>query len=224
MPEQSVSPAAGTYPVMLDVRDKTCLIVGGGTVAQRKLTGLLHAGASITLISPFILETIQQHVSQGEVHWVQSEYAPGMLAEYDPFLVIAAADSSHTNDQVADDAQRIGVLVNTTHKPALGNFSNMAVIRRQSMTIGLHTGGMSPALTQHLKNAINAVIGDEYITLSQWLGEERGLIRERISPQSRRQELYQAVLRSDILGLLRGGETTAALQRLRELIVSWIRE
>ena len=204
------------YPVMLDVRCKTCLIVGGGAVAARKLAALLEAGADVTVVSPQVDPSIQREVEARRVQWDQQHYQPGILDHYRPFLVFAATNSAATNQAISDEAQALGLLVNTAHQSGIGNFSNMAIIHRPPLTIGLHSGGMSPALTRHLKTVISEAIGQEYVILSQWLGELRATIRQQVSPQSRRQLLYETILGSDVLALLRAGQTAAARRRLNE--------
>jgi precorrin-2 dehydrogenase/sirohydrochlorin ferrochelatase len=207
---------------MLNLKAKACVVVGGGTVAARKVAGLIEAEADITVISPTLNPALQQHANSSAINWVQSNYQSGMLARYAPMLVFAATDDTAINHQVMTEARQIQALVNSVDAPANSDFSNMATIRREPIIIGLHTGSTSPALARHLKARIAATIGPEYETLATWLGELRPKLRQHIPIQSRRQQFYQTVLDSDILLTLRQGEIDSARHRLDALIQEWL--
>jgi siroheme synthase-like protein len=222
MTDDVTAPGQTTYPIMLNLEAVPCLIVGGGEVATRKLMALLETGAVLHVLSPNVSESIQAQVDATRVAWDARSYSPGIITAIGPRLVFAATDSPETNRQIADEAREIGAWVNIASQPETSSFSNMAVIRRSPITIGLHTGGMSPALTRHLRAKINDVIGEEYVTLSAWLGDMRSTIRNSISPQARRQAVYENILDSDVLGLLKSGQTQAAQQRLRDIVDGWV--
>ncbi len=215
--------SAIAYPVMLDLTDVRCLIVGGGPVAARKVAGLLNTGAAVRVLSPEICAAVQHDVDTGLAEWERSAYTPDALTAYRPRLVFAATDSPAVNRQIAEDAREAGLWVNVASQPDQGSFTNMAVIQRPPIVIGLHTGGMSPALTRHLKTLLDEAIGDEYAMLAAWLGDLRPTIRQQISPQARRQALYQSIVDSDVLALLKQGETETARQHLHQIVDTAVR-
>ena len=55
------------YPVALDLRDRLCLVVGGGPVAEAKVEGLLAAGARVTVVSPDLTESLAAWAIDGRV-------------------------------------------------------------------------------------------------------------------------------------------------------------
>jgi precorrin-2 dehydrogenase/sirohydrochlorin ferrochelatase len=205
--------------IMLNVAGRMCVIVGGGSVAARKITGLLEADARVTLISPEIVEPIKNLLEH--IHWEQRPYAPGVLESYRPTLVYAATDDPDVNRQIAQEAETLGVLVNVADGTYESSFSNMTTIRRPPLTIALHTGGTSPALAKHLGAVLEAAVGDEYAILAQWLGDLRYPAREQLDNQAQRQQLYEAVLTSDILALLRQQQIEPARQQFESLVRTW---
>ncbi|HVU10622.1 MAG TPA: bifunctional precorrin-2 dehydrogenase/sirohydrochlorin ferrochelatase [Phototrophicaceae bacterium] len=196
------------YPILLKLNGQRVVVIGGGKVAARKVLDLIAAGAVITLISPALHGDLMS-VAQ----WIDvrlTRYAPGMLADLRPFLVFAATDSREVNRQIADEARDLGVLVNVTDNGSASDFTSMAAIQRDLITIAISTGGASPALSAHLREQLEAVIGEEYTTLARWLGDLRPLVQEKVKLEARRRELWQAIIASPALDHLRSGDEVGA--------------
>ncbi len=210
------------YPVMLKLNGRRVVVIGGGWVAARKVTDLLEVDAQITVISPTlhpILDALGNRIQH-----LQTVYAPGMLANLHPFLVFAATNSHEVNQQIADEAHDLGVLVSITDDGSAGDFTSMAAIRRDPITIALSTGGTSPALSVHLREQIESVVGIEYVTLARWLGDLRPLVRDQVKPEARRRELWQAIIASPALDRLRSGDQAGARAIIDALVQQAINE
>ena len=95
------------YPISLDMRGRRVLVVGGGPVAARRVSGLLAAGAQIHVVSPYVVEDIRELASAGRVQWLAREYADGDLRG--AWLVHSCADSRDVNAAVAAAADAAGV-------------------------------------------------------------------------------------------------------------------
>lgn len=204
-----------SYPILLDLRDRPVVVIGGGRIAARKIAGLLEAGARVTVISPALHPQIAALGDQITVRL--TAYQPGMLAELRPLLVFAATDSRAVNQQVAGEARALGILANVADEGADGDFTNMATFRRGAITIGIATGGASPALSAHLRARIEAVIGDEYAILARWLGDWRTQVRQNV-PAEKRRDLWRAILDSPALDQLRAGDEVGARAIIEALI------
>jgi precorrin-2 dehydrogenase/sirohydrochlorin ferrochelatase len=211
-----------SYPIMLDLQDRLVVMVGGGRVAARKVADLLEAGAQIILISPTLHPDLTALGTRIE-HY-QTTYAPGMMTEMidwdlNPLLVFATTDSPEVNQQVADEAHDLGILVNRADDGEGHDFSSMSVIRRGSITIAIATGGESPALSVHLRGKIDAEIGVEYATLARWLGELRPLVRAQVNTE-KRSNLWRTIINSPALDHLRSGDETGARAIIDALIAA----
>ncbi len=204
-----------SYPILLNLRGRHVVVVGGGTVAARKVADLLAAGALVTIISPTLHDDL---AAQGEQITARlTAYESGMLNEIDPLLVFAATNSEVVNQQVAQDARALGMLVNTTSDGKAGDFTNMATIQRGEITIGLATGGASPALAAHLREQIENTVNKEYDTLVRWMGELRPVVKAKV-PMEKRAALWQAILESSVLAHLRDGDEAGARAIIDTLI------
>src|SRR6478752_5337676 len=99
-----------SYGVFLNLTGRRCLVVGGGPVAERKITGLLDCGADVTVVSPTVTDVIAAHAETGTLKWEARAYREGDAAR--SFLVIAATDSKELNRRVYEEAEASGRLCN----------------------------------------------------------------------------------------------------------------
>jgi siroheme synthase-like protein len=202
---------------MLQVRDRRCVVVGGGKVATRKVADLLDAGARITVVSPHLSAALTVFAYDGLIEFQQRPYTKEVLATLKPFLVVAATDSHEVNRQIADDAHTIGALVNCADSAHDSDVISMAALHRGPITIALSTGAVSPALAAHLRERIEELIGPEYATLAQWLAELRVAARKQIPSEAHRKTLWEAILDSAVLDYLRQGDEAAARRIVQDL-------
>jgi len=151
--------AAGVYPVMLDVRDRPCLVVGAGPVGTRKVEGLLAQGAVVTVVSPELSARVQALREDGRITVDMRSYVPTDLDGC--WLVIAATGNETVNQSVYDDAQAVRVWANCADEPDRCAFILPAVHRDGQITISVSTGGASPSLAKWLRDRLaNALPGD----------------------------------------------------------------
>lgn len=199
------------YPVNLLVAGRPCLVVGGGRVAVQKTTGLLEAGADVTVVAPDIDERI---VASGVV-CRQRPYQPPEAASYR--LVVAATGDPAVNQQVYDDADAAGVWVNSADDPARCSFTLPAQLRRGRLTITVSTGGHSPAVAAWLRKRLDEEIGPEYDALIGVLAD----VRQEVQAAGRATESldWRAALDSGILELVRADRLDDAKERLRACLL-----
>jgi precorrin-2 dehydrogenase/sirohydrochlorin ferrochelatase len=136
------------YPVGLVLEGRPCLVVGGGTVAARKVAGLVACGAAVTVVAPVVGDELR---TLG-VTLAERPYEPGEAAGYR--LVVAATDDPAVNARVFADAEAAGVWCNVVDDPAHCSVSLPAVARRGPVTVAVATDGASPTLAAALRDRI----------------------------------------------------------------------
>ena len=186
------------YPIALDVRGKTCLVVGGGEVALRKARSLVEAGAEVTVIAPAIHPQLR---SLGGVELQERAWRDGDL--HGAFLVVVATDDVVTNRAVAQDAADFGCLVNVVDCPALSNFIVPATLQRGDLQIAVSTGGASPALARRVREKLEAVFGEEYAEFVAALADLRKEVFEKVPDARRRTEIFRELTDEKWLDVLR---------------------
>jgi len=208
-----VPSAPALYPVNLVLAGRSCLVVGGGPVAARKVEGLLAAGAQVHVVATSVGPDVRALTG---ATWEERAYRPGEASGYR--LVVVATDDGEVNRQVADDAEEAGVWVNAADDPASCSFMLPSIVRRGPITLAVSTGGRSPALARWLRARFSDELGPEYEVLAEILAEQRDAIRA----QGRSTEglAWHEALDSDILDLIRAGEVERARERLQTCLSS----
>lgn len=195
------------YGAFLRLAGRHCVVVGGGPVAERKCTGLLSAGAVVTVIAPTATETVVKMAEVGTLRWKPRPYQEDDLQ--DAFLVIAATDSREVNRRIHDDGERAGKLVNVVNDQTLGNFIVPAMIHRGRLSIGVSTSGASPLVAKRIRQQLEAVFGEEYAVYLDWLADVRKQLLLNYG-EEQRTELLKRIADSQLLTLLREGREEEA--------------
>jgi siroheme synthase-like protein len=195
------------FPVFLDIEGKTCVVVGGGTVALRKVNALLEGGAQVTMISSSVHPDLVQLTKEKIIRVIRRKYEPGDLEK--AFLVVAATDDRRINRKVAEDAKKARALVNVVDDPEPSDFIVPAVVRRGNFTLAISTGGRSPALSRKLRERLETMFGAEYSSLVELVEEIRSSLKRKGTPIDA--ETWQDALEIDmILKLLKTGKRKKA--------------
>ena len=200
----------GYYPVFLEMKDRPCLVVGGGTVAERKVEGLLASGARVTVISPELTPTLAALKQDGRLHHVARPYREGDLEGHE--VAVVATDDGAANADVAREGRQRRVWVNAVDDPANCDFILPSVIRRGDVVIAASTGGASPALARRLREELEAFLSEDYAPLARLLQEVRQELRSRgntIDP-----ETWQRAINGPLRMLLAQGRESEARARL----------
>jgi precorrin-2 dehydrogenase/sirohydrochlorin ferrochelatase len=203
------------YPAYLDLRDRPCLVVGGGPVAERKALLLFDAGAAVTVISPSLTPKLQSLSDSGKIAHRQKEFdEPDLSAE---FIVIAATSSREVNSRIARACKKRNILVNVAVPPEEGNFVVPSVVERGELLIAISTGGVSPALSKKLRQELETRYGPEYGIFLRMVAGIRRRVLSEVADEQQRREIFERVADSDVIELLRQGKTHEAEARLYQI-------
>lgn len=204
------------YPMMVDLTGKRCLVVGGGAVAERKVTLLLECGAGVEVVSPRATSRLAALASAGRIRLrrrpVRASDLPGA------FLVVVATDDRQVNREVAEQVESAGCLVNVADDPAACSFLVPSVIRRGDLTIAISTGGGSPTLAKKLRQRLEQTIGPEYEAFLAALRLLRERVREAIADPEERQAIYRRAVESDLFEEAARGDPAAVAARIEDLV------
>ena len=158
-------------PVLLKLRDRPCLVIGGGTAGTKKVEALLKADARVTVISPKNTESIERLAGDGQVQLLRKPYTKGDLRGF--YLAYAATGVPAIDEQVAQDAESEYVLLNVAERTSLGDFLSPPMVQRGDLTITVSTNGRSRGFAQLIKKKLECLIGPEYGDLLDIVEAER---------------------------------------------------
>jgi precorrin-2 dehydrogenase/sirohydrochlorin ferrochelatase len=207
------------FPIFVNLTGKSCLVIGGGQVAERKVHDLLNYDANIRVISPEAGENIRQWFSQGLIDWQAREFITSDLDHI--FMVFVATNDIVVNRGIVGQCRQRGILVNAVDDPPNCDFYVPAVVRRNSLVVGISTEGKSPMFARKLREQLEELIGEEYGQFVDILGKQRDYIKQVIPDIEKRKRVFQALVDSDILDLLKSGDGERVKERMEECMSSW---
>ncbi|NMO75780.1 precorrin-2 dehydrogenase [Bacillus sp. UniB3] len=167
--------------LLVDIKDKYCVVVGGGKIAYRKVRMLLAEGASVTVISPEVCSEIEELSKNGEIKLVRRK---GMEEDFaEAFLTVAATNDSQENRRISQQLKSIS-LVNDASSYEEGNCQLPASFKKGRLHLTVSTNGASPKLAKKIKEEWQHTYDDNYIAYIDFLFEVRTLIKKKsLSPE-----------------------------------------
>lgn len=139
-------------PVGLDLRDRSCLVVGGGVIGTRKALTLAHCGAAVTVVSPEVSAALAEAAAAGIVRHLAVRFEEAHLEG--AFLVVAATDDEELNEMVARGAARSGALVCDASSAERSQVTFGAMLQRSGATVAVFTDGRDPARARRTRDRI----------------------------------------------------------------------
>lgn len=200
------------YPIGLQIENKLCVVVGGGHVAERKVTALLIEKARVYLVSPEITPVLAALADEGKYKWHKREYGRGDLDG--AFLVFAATDSQEVQKKISDDAEQLGILVNVIDAPGKCSFHVPAMVRQGDLNLAVFTGGNSPAVAAMIRHQLEELYGVEYAFLLELMGSVRSVVIDACDTAEERKKMFTDILHDDMISWIRDSRWDLVYQHL----------
>ena len=204
------------YPIFLDLNNQKALIVGGGTVAERKIQNLLRYECQIYVVSPHLTPYLKQLAAEKKIHHIPHEALDKALDEV--FMVIAATDDPEVNSQIASQAKERGLLTNAVDQPGDCNFIMPSIVQRGDLQIAISTAGKSPALAKRIRKEMEATFGPEYASLIELMGLLRTKLLARGNLSSENRVMFEKLVNSDLLELIKKGDVQVVKNTLKSIL------
>ncbi|MEM6735633.1 MAG: bifunctional precorrin-2 dehydrogenase/sirohydrochlorin ferrochelatase [Bacteroidota bacterium] len=149
------------YPIFLKLSQLDVLIVGGGFVAEEKLTFLLKSSpdANVDMIATFFREGTQSIAKTGNVTMTEKPYDQSDLDDHQ--IVIVATDNEALNKEIYDQCKARNILVNVADNPPLCDFYMGGIVTKGNVKIAISTNGKSPTTAKRLRQFFEEVIPEK---------------------------------------------------------------
>jgi precorrin-2 dehydrogenase / sirohydrochlorin ferrochelatase len=201
------------FPVFLDLKEKRCIVVGGGAVAERKVRNLLKAGAWVKVISPELTVSLSRLRDEKKIFHLSRSYRRKDLKG--AVLAIAATNDRTINERVFREATADRIPVNVVDDPAHSSFIVPSIVRKKDLLVAISTSGRSPALARLLRQKLEKEIGPEYPQFLNLLGRVRKKVLSLGLGQRENQRIFRRLVKDDLLPLIRGKKGGELDRRLR---------
>lgn len=205
------------YPIMVDLTDRQVLVVGGGSVAGRKIKTLLEYGAVVNVVSRELSPEIKEYIDSGKIRYLGEEFS--LLFLKGMFLVIAATDDMKLNHRISQASEEKGMLINAVDQPADCNFIVPSIVKRGDLIIAASTSGKSPALAKKIRKQLTDYFGEEYEVFLRMMGRIRNEVLESGLDQKENSRIFHQIVDSGLFDAIKESKFDDAA-----LIVSGILE
>lgn len=204
-------------PIFLNLSERPCLVVGGGTVAERKTRLLLRCGATVSIVSPIVSDTLQRQIDRGLVSHLARPFTEELANKF--WLIVAATDDEAVNSRVAAAADAAGRWCNVVDNDHTSSFILPAIVDRSPVVIAVGTEGNAPALAQHLKTRIEAWLPARIGELAKKAGQWRNLVKKRYAGIRERRRFWQRFFSGSIAEHILAGRQAAAEKEMRTELI-----
>ncbi len=201
-------------PIFLDLKQQSCLVVGGGDIAARKAGLLVKAQAAVTIVAPDLSATTKKLVDKQQVHWLEAEFDASQLSQ--ERLVIAATNDESVNAAVYEAAKARNILVNVADSPDHCDFILASILDRSPIVVAVSSGGDSPVLARNLRARLETLIPPSYSKLGDLVGRYRDKVKQKFDNVSQRRRFWESVLEGPVADHIMAGREELAEKTLLE--------
>jgi uroporphyrin-III C-methyltransferase / precorrin-2 dehydrogenase / sirohydrochlorin ferrochelatase len=203
-------------PIFFNIKDRLCIVIGGGDIATRKVTMLLKANAAVTLISPALCQELMQMVNEGKIQHRNTTFEASQL--HGACLVIAATDDENVNEAVSVAAKLQNIPVNVVDAPDLCTFTMGSIIDRSPVVIAVSSEGKAPVLARYIRTKIETMLPASYGRIAAIAGEFREQVKTKFTTSQARRRFWEDVLQGPIVERVLSGQEDAARKLLTTLL------
>ena len=206
-------------PLFADLSNRAVLVVGGGVVAERRVTLLLEARAAVTVVAPELTPRLTELAAEGAITHTARDYAADPVEPY--WLVVAATDDQAVNASVAAAAAAAKRFCNVVDDQALCTFIMPAIVDRSPVTIAIGSSGLSPVLARWIKGVIETLLPARLGALAELAGRWRQHVREQVLDPTERRHFWERVVTGVVAEHAFAGRDADAERALQNALSSW---
>ncbi|NOX34481.1 MAG: bifunctional precorrin-2 dehydrogenase/sirohydrochlorin ferrochelatase [Deltaproteobacteria bacterium] len=202
------------YPIFLDVRQKSCLVVGGGAVGARKAATLEKCGAKVKAVSGRFsagFDGLKTSICLEKKKYEKKDIK-GM------FLVFAATNNHDLNQQIKKDALEFNVLCNIADAPGISDFILPSIVERGDLVLAVSTSGSSPAMAKKIRQELDRRFGPEYAGFLQLMGNIREKLLSSGHAPFEHKLIFNALIEKGTLELIEANDEIKINRVLRDVL------
>lgn len=203
-------------PIFLNIQKRACLVVGGGSIALRKVTLLLQAGADVQVVSPLLHHELNMLSQQQKITYYPQAFESSCLK--DCVLVIAATNDRQVNRKVSESAKARNIPVNVVDDPDLCTFIMPSIVDRSPLMIAISSGGRSPVLARLLRARLEMLIPHAYARLAAYAAKFRQQVKHHFTHVDKRRRFWEKVLQGKFAEMVLAGKDKAAQTYFQQLL------
>ena len=205
-------------PIFCQLRNRACLLVGGGDVAERKARLLLEAGATLTVNALAFAPQFEAWAEQGMLTLAPGAFDARLLDEC--WLVIAATDDDEVNNAASDAAEARRIFCNVVDAPKQASFIMPSIIDRSPLMVAVSSGGTSPVLARLLREKLEALLPQHLGKVAGYAGQLRRRVKQTFSSMSERRRFWEKFFVNDRLAQSLANDDEQAVTRITDTLLN----
>jgi len=205
-------------PIFCQLRDRDCLLVGGGDVAERKARLLLDAGARLTVNAREYVPQFHVWAEAGMLTLVEGDFQPALLEPC--WLAIAATDDDAVNQQVSDEAEARRIFCNVVDAPKAASFIMPSIIVRSPLMVAVSSGGTSPVLARLLREKLESVLPQHLGQVALYAGQLRARVKQQFATMGERRRFWEKLFINDRLAQSLANQDKQAITQATEQLLN----
>lgn len=205
-------------PILINIKNRNCLVIGGGKVAARRIALLLQAGAHITVIAPKLNLELHEQLRQGNIVHHAETFNPAHLT--DATLVFAATNNRIVNQQVSEASKSLRIPINVADDPDLCSFIMPSIIDRSPILVSVSSSGKSPILARMLRARLETMIPEAYGRLATYAASFREQVKQRFSHHEKRRSFWENILQGPFSEMVFAGKDQEAQKYFESSLLS----
>ncbi|WP_373963038.1 siroheme synthase CysG [Kosakonia sacchari] len=205
-------------PIFCQLRDRQCLLVGGGDVAERKARLLMDAGARLTVNALTFVPQFTVWAEEGMLTLVEGEFSETLLDAC--WLAIAATDDEAVNQRVSDAAEQRRIFCNVVDAPKQASFIMPSIIDRSPLMVAVSSGGTSPVLARLLREKLESLLPQHLGHVAHYAGKLRSRVKKQFASMSERRRFWEKLFVNDRLAQSLANQDTNAVEKITEQLLA----
>jgi uroporphyrin-III C-methyltransferase / precorrin-2 dehydrogenase / sirohydrochlorin ferrochelatase len=212
-------PSLDYLPLFAQLARRACLVIGGGAVAERRVSLLLEARADVTVLAPRLSDALERLAAEGRILAQRAAFDRRLLEPY--WLIVAATDDRALNTEVARAAEAAKRFCNVVDDPELCSFIMPAIIDRGPITIAVSSGGRSPVVTRWIKGVIETLVPARVGRLAELAGRWRERVRDAIAEPRERRRFWESIVAGPVAEHCHAGRDDQAEAEIEHTLAAW---
>lgn len=205
-------------PIFCQLRDRACLLVGGGDVAERKARLLMDAGARLTVNALAFTPQFTVWAAEGMLTLAEGAFEETLLD--DCWLAIAATDNEAVNQQVSTAAEARLIFCNVVDAPTQASFIMPSIIDRSPLMVAVSSGGTSPVLARLLREKLESLLPQHLGHVAHFAGKLRGRVKRQFASVGERRRFWEKLFVNDRLAQSLANQNTPAVEKITEQLLA----
>ena len=185
------------FPIFLNLKKKSVLVIGGGDIALRKVKLLIKVKPEIKIIANRFCEELECLAKSNSIKLIKKSFVEADIVN--PMIIIAATNNIKLNKTLSLLAKKKNILINVVDQPSLCTFTMGSIIERDSLVIAISSAGKAPVLARKIREKIEILVPQGYSKLVEYAGNLRAMIKEKIKLVSKRRFFWEQFFESEII-------------------------